>query len=161
MEVPYKILEDLEEILKYQKNKKSTGWKWGWRIHPITNHKQFHNGIDLPAYVGTPIYCPYDAKVIKLWNDKLNGNALRLRHVFNKNIVETAYAHMYRFPRYIKYCKEDDILIKAGMIIGYVGGTGRATGSHLHFIMRLKKAYKLEKLWRRDINPLDLLENSC
>jgi len=157
------ILEDLHLILENQKRKANlgiTGWKWGWRTHPIHHTKSFHNGIDLPAETGMPIYAPYDCTVLRLWKDKLNGNALRLFHLNNNYIIETAYAHMHKMPKYLKYCWKENIVVKAGMVIGYVGSTGGSTGPHLHFITRLAKSYDSIAGRRRDIDPMPFLEDS-
>ena len=159
----FPIIKDLDAILYWQKDKEKrgvTGWKWGWRIHPIKKTKSWHNGIDLPALIGTPMYAPYDCLVIRLWKDSLNGNALKLFHPNNNYVVETAYAHMDHMPKYLKYCKKENILIKAGMLIGYIGDKGKTTGPHLHFVTRQSNAMQTADGLRRDIDPLSFLEDS-
>jgi murein DD-endopeptidase MepM/ murein hydrolase activator NlpD len=149
----YKILADLPDILAHQKDKGKkgiTGWKYGYRIHPIDNTRQFHNGIDLPANEGTPISCPFDGQVVMcMYNDELNGNALKINHAE----CSTAYAHMFAHgPGIIKGAK-----VKAGQVIGFVGTTGKSTGAHLHFVIRVVPDGKTEP---ESTDPLPWLESS-
>jgi murein DD-endopeptidase MepM/ murein hydrolase activator NlpD len=159
----YPILSTLESILDKKLATGSTaGWGWGWRIHPITRLRSWHNGVDLGAPIGTPIYAPWSGKVIEAWNDEktknLNGNAIRINHkeFAPGNIVETAYAHLDAFHVSIK----NGAFVKQGQIIGYVGNTGQSTGPHLHFIIKVNPPIIIEDNSRSDIDPLPHLLDS-
>ena len=115
---------------------------YGDRIHPILippTH-QFHNGLDLSAPEGTPLYSPWDGIVLQSMHDEkttenpngLNGNFIRIQHDPTKSegIAETAYAHL------ASRVAQKGQALKAGALIGYVGSTGRSTGNHLHFVTR-------------------------
>jgi lipoprotein NlpD len=86
-----------------------------------------HDGIDIPAPKGTPIKAADSGSVV--FSDKMRGygNLILLRH---KDDFFTAYAHNDRN----KAKKGENV--KKGQVIGTVGRTGRATGSHLHFEIR-------------------------
>ena len=89
-----------------------------------------HQGVDLGAGYGTPIYAAFDGIVRAALPPKLTGgygNVVVLRHA---NGLETYYGHL----SYYIVAAED--MVKAGEIIGYCGATGRATGPHLHFETR-------------------------
>jgi len=111
---------------------------YGDRIHPILippTH-QFHNGLDLSAPNGTPVYAPWAGNVMQSSDDSagdnLNGNFIRLQHdpAKSEGIAETAYAHL------ASRVVQKGQTVKAGDLIGYVGSTGRSTGNHLHFCTR-------------------------
>ncbi len=109
-----------------KKYKKITD-KFGYRIHPITKKRQFHAGIDFSAAIGTPIYATADGVVEYAKGKGTYGNYLLIDHPFG---FKTAYGHLSGFA-----VKKGDYISK-GDIIGYVGNTGRSTGSHLHFEIR-------------------------
>ncbi len=109
-----------------KKYKKMTD-KFGYRIHPITKKRQFHAGIDFSAPTGTPIYATADGVVEYAKGKGTYGNYLLIDHPFG---FKTAYGHLSRFA-----VKKGDYISK-GDLIGYVGNTGRSTGSHLHFEIR-------------------------
>lgn len=99
--------------------------KYGERIHPITGEKQFHNGIDLRASLGTPIYASFDGIVTKVFYNNIGGNQVLIKKS-NQNIV-FGYAHLDEV--FVAENKQ----IRKGEIIGTVGNTGRSTAPHLHF----------------------------
>lgn len=87
-----------------------------------------HDGIDFSANEGTPIYAADNGTVIySQFNDGGYGNLIKIDHA---NGYITYYAHCSKLV-----AKEGDIVAK-GDLIGYVGNTGRSTGSHLHFEVR-------------------------
>ena len=164
----YPPLSSLASILAYQKSKSpkydsSIGyyfsWKYGWRINPAIDPptRLFHNGVDLPATTGTPIYAPFDGKVIKKFTDDTSGNALRISHYDPDypEVRETAYAHLSSFASGI----EVGSVVKQGDVIGYVGSTGRSTGAHLHFIIRTD-SHLVDGVSRTEVDPLPYLETS-
>lgn len=102
---------------------------FGYRRHPVLGGLRLHQGIDYAAPSGTPIRAAADGTVANAGTESGYGNVVRLRH---NNRYETVYAHMSRFGNY-----RSGQTVKAGDIIGYVGSTGRSTGAHLHFEVRV------------------------
>ena len=103
--------------------------KFGWRIHPITKQKQFHQGIDMGANSGSPIYAPADGKVTFVGARGGYGNCVMLDNGLLDNISLTSlFGHMQTWA-----VKVGQQVYKGQTIIGYVGSTGRSTGPHLHF----------------------------
>ena len=102
---------------------------FGPRIHPITRRPSNHSGIDIPAPKNTPILASRGGVVITSgWNNGGYGNYVILSH---GDGTSTLYAHMNS-----RGCKEGDVVVQ-GQTIGYVGTTGRSTGNHLHFEVRI------------------------
>lgn len=92
---------------------------------------KFHNGMDIAAPLGTPIYAAEDGKVIKIDNqDKYCPKGAYGRYIVigHTNNLTTLYAHLSLVDQAITEGKE----VKRGELIGYVGRTGYATGPHLH-----------------------------
>lgn len=102
---------------------------FGYRIHPILNRRIKHHGMDLRGRTGTPIYAVADGRVIKAANIRDGyGNDVRIRH---ENGMITQYAHCSRI------LVRKGQWVKKGKIIARVGSTGRSTGPHLHFGVKL------------------------
>lgn len=104
---------------------------YGMRVHPITGRVARHNGIDIPAPRGTPIYATADGIVGRAQWLGGYGNYVEISH---GNSIETRYGHMTRFT------VNPGQRVKRGDVIGYVGSTGRSTGNHLHYEVRIDKA---------------------
>ncbi len=107
------------------------GWftsGFGRRTSPFTNRKEFHSGIDIVARRGTPIIAPADGLVIKAARDPGYGNLLEIRHM--QGIV-TRFAHT------MKILVRPGSRVKRGDVVAKVGSTGRSTGPHLHYEVRL------------------------
>lgn len=103
--------------------------EFGKRKNPFSGKMRNHNGIDLAAAEGTPVYAVKDGAVaFCIENDSEFGNYLILQHDSGK--TTSVYAHLQR------YCVEQYQNVKKGEIIGYVGHSGMATGDHLHFEIR-------------------------
>lgn len=109
----------------------------GGRIHPVTGKPGNHAGIDIPAPSGTNIYAAKSGVVIHAakgtgssWS---YGNYVIVSH---SDGTSTLYAHMSRIG-----CKQGQT-VKQGDVIGYVGTTGRSTGNHLHFEVRVGSTRK-------------------
>ncbi|POZ60423.1 M23 family metallopeptidase [Chromobacterium alticapitis] len=103
---------------------------FGLRKHPILRTLRMHTGIDYAASAGTPISAPADGVVVKAARESGYGNVAMIKH--NAKLT-TLYAHMRAFGKGVK----PGLKVKAGDIIGYVGSTGRSTGAHLHFEVRI------------------------
>ena len=97
---------------------------YGYRLHPITGKRSFHNGIDLSNKKGTPIYATADGEVISVGRKRKLGKYVKIKHSFG---FVTVYGHMSKY-----IVKKGDKLNK-GTIIGEMGSTGESTGSHLHY----------------------------
>jgi murein DD-endopeptidase MepM/ murein hydrolase activator NlpD len=107
------------------------GWLsagFGWRIDPFTGQKSFHEGLDLASEPGTPIMAAASGKVIFADVQAQYGKMIEIDH---GNGLVTRYAHCSML-----LVKEGDLVVR-GQRIGAVGSTGRATGPHLHFEVRL------------------------
>lgn len=97
---------------------------YGWRIHPITGQRRFHEGLDIAANHGNPVYAYTDGRVVEAgWNGGY-GNCILIDH---GNGLKTRYAHLSRIN--VKVGQK----VKTGQRIGAVGSTGNSTGPHLHF----------------------------
>lgn len=105
---------------------------FGHRIHPVTGKPGNHTGIDIPAPKGTSIYAARGGVVttskMGSGSDWSYGNYVVINH---GDGTSTLYAHMNS-----RAVKEGDV-VKQGQCIGYVGTTGRSTGYHLHFEVRV------------------------
>jgi len=118
------------------------GWLssyYGTRKDPFTNDKDFHPGLDISADYGQPVVATGDATVSAAGPNGAYGNMVMLDHGFG---IVTKYGHLSRIA------VADGQQVKRGDVIGYVGSTGRSTGSHLHY-----------EIWMngRLTNPMTLL----
>lgn len=101
---------------------------YGWRIDPFNGHKAFHEGLDFPADTGTPILAAADGIVIAAEQTPDYGNIVKIQHGSG---LETRYAHASKI-----LVRVGDRVIK-GQQVALVGNTGRSTGPHLHYEIRL------------------------
>lgn len=97
--------------------------EYGNRPHPVYGDKRFHDGIDLPAPEGTPVFAVQDGRVTWDWYRAGYGLCVELNH----GASETIYAHLSAIATKI------GTQVQEGDVIGYVGSTGLSTGPHLHF----------------------------
>jgi murein DD-endopeptidase MepM/ murein hydrolase activator NlpD len=104
---------------------------FGWRIDPITGQLAMHEGIDFIAEMGTPIHAAAAGIVVTAERHPAYGNMVDIDH---GGELVTRYAHASRL------LVKPGQLVKRGEKIAEVGSTGRSTGSHLHFEVRLKGA---------------------
>ncbi len=100
------------------------------RWHPIHRRYRAHHGIDYAGPKGTPIKAAYDGKVIFMGNKGGYGKTIIIRH---KGGYKTLYAHLSKFRNSVRSSN-----VKKGKVIGYMGSTGKSTGSHLHFGISLR-----------------------
>lgn len=101
---------------------------FGMRNHPIMGGRRKHQGVDLAAPTGTPVYATADGMVGKAEWFSSYGHYVEIDHGAD---LETRYAHMSRLA------VAAGERVKKGEIIGYVGSTGRSTGPHLHYEVRV------------------------
>lgn len=101
---------------------------YGMRVHPVLGGRRAHKGIDLAAATGTPIRASADGVVEKA--DWFGGYGLFVE-LDHGGAMETRYGHMSRVA------VAEGQQVRKGDIIGYVGTTGRSTGPHLHYEVRV------------------------
>lgn len=101
---------------------------FGSRRSPFTGRVQTHKGLDISARMGTPIHAPARGMVIAAGTDGAYGLSVDINHGGG---IATKYGHMS------KLAVKAGQTVERGDIIGYVGRTGRATGPHLHYEVRL------------------------
>jgi murein DD-endopeptidase MepM/ murein hydrolase activator NlpD len=101
---------------------------FGWRIDPFTGEAAMHEGVDFPADVGTPIKAAAAGIVIDVERHPEYGNLIEIDH---GNGITTRYAHASKV-----FVKTGE-LVRRGQKIAEVGTTGRSTGPHLHFEVRV------------------------
>ncbi len=112
---------------------------FGRRADPFTGGLDFHSGLDIAANRGTPIRATADGTIESAGYAGDYGNAVVVRHGFG---ISTRYGHMSRISA------RKGQKVRRGDVIGYVGSTGRATSTHLHYEILLNG---------QTINPLRLL----
>ena len=107
------------------------GWyssNFGVRIDPFSGESAFHEGIDFPAETGTPVLAAASGKVVYAGFHPQYGKMIEVDH--GSGLV-SRYAHASQVN-----VGEGDFVVR-GQRIGAVGSTGRSTGPHLHFEVRL------------------------
>ena len=107
-------------------NTESSGF--GWRDDPFRHDRRYHRGTDFRAHPGTPVLAAGDGVVVFAGRQSGYGNVIYVDHGGG---VVTRYAHLRRIET------KKNAPVTAGERIGQVGSTGRATGPHLHFEVRL------------------------
>ncbi len=106
---------------------------FGWRIHPILHRRMFHHGLDIANKKGTPIYATADGVVRTVKRLKNFGKFVSISHKYG---YQTNYGHLSRII--VKKGQK----VKRGQIIGYMGDTGRSTGTHLHYEVKRYNHYR-------------------
>ena len=101
---------------------------YGGRLDPFTQDADIHLGIDIVAAKGTPIKATADGVVRVASRQSEYGNLIVLEH---PNGFSTRYGHLFTFK------VMPGQTVHKNDVIGYVGMTGRATGPHLHYEVRL------------------------
>jgi murein DD-endopeptidase MepM/ murein hydrolase activator NlpD len=120
------------------------GWltsRFGTRVSPFTNQRQFHAGIDIAGERGTEVFAPAQGKVVFSGNRGPLGKSIIIDHGYG---IRTQYGH------------SDDLYVKTGervqrgQRIATLGNSGRSTGPHLHYVVEVKG---------KAVNPLDYIFN--
>ena len=139
-EIQKKDFETLSKKLEEQQNLLAStpairpiakGWissKFGYRVSPFTGRKEFHKGLDLATRQGDPIFATADGLVTFAGTKGLLGKTIVIDHGHG---MVTRYGHAY------KLLKKRGDRVKRGDIIALIGSTGRSTGSHVHYEVRL------------------------
>ncbi len=120
------LKEMLPNITPVSSAYRSSGY--GWRIDPIRGRKAFHEGLDFSAVRGASIYAAGDGIVTTSERTHNYGNLVKVNHGSG---LETRYAHASKL-----LVKKGERVVK-GQVIALVGSTGRSTGPHLHYEIRL------------------------
>lgn len=102
--------------------------RFGKRKHPITGKLSFHNGVDIACPIGTPIVAPENCLVTESWDHPLGGKCLAL---LSSDGTRYGFAHLHR--RLVR----KDQTVPEGQPIALSGNTGRTTGPHLHFTVKI------------------------
>ena len=134
------------EALAQQNNVNMTSGDWYWplpgrykisslfgnRADPFTGKRDNHTGTDIPAPSGTPIYAAKTG-VVTTVNKNQNASSYGYYCIISHgNGYATLYAHQKQVP-----IVQEGQTVQKGQVIGYVGTTGRSTGNHLHFELRV------------------------
>ncbi len=101
---------------------------YGWRTDPFTGEMAMHEGVDFPSPVGTPIRAAAAGIVVSSGRHPDYGNMVEIDH---GNDLTTRYAHAS------KILVKVGQFVKRGQVVAEVGDTGRSTGPHLHFEVRV------------------------
>jgi murein DD-endopeptidase MepM/ murein hydrolase activator NlpD len=104
---------------------------FGQRADPFDGSRRMHQGIDIPGPLGTPIYATADGVVERAERSGGYGNLVQINH---GNGLETRYGHLS------KLIAQPNERVRRGQLIGLMGSTGRSTGSHLHYEVRIAGA---------------------
>jgi murein DD-endopeptidase MepM/ murein hydrolase activator NlpD len=107
------------------------GWKtsgFGYRHSPFTGRKELHKGLDIAAPKGSPIIAPADGRVTYAARNGSYGYMVTIKHGYG---IATRYGHLS------KILKKKGEKVQRGEVIALVGNTGRSTGPHLHYEVRL------------------------
>jgi murein DD-endopeptidase MepM/ murein hydrolase activator NlpD len=98
----------------------------GFRPYPGPHALFMHEGVDLAAPTGTPVYAASDGVVVGAGPNAGYGNWIRIDHLRK---FSTVYGHLSEFAPGV----QEGLHVNRGELIGFVGSTGRSTGPHLHF----------------------------
>lgn len=118
------------------------GWlssTFGSRQDPVNGGADFHPGLDISADYGTPVKATADGTIESAGWAGDYGNMVLVKHGYG---METKYGHLSRIV------VSNSQTVHRGQVIGYVGATGRTTGSHLHYEILLNGGR---------VNPMNLL----
>ena len=101
--------------------------EFGWRTHPFTNKREFHQGLDIKTRAGLPVIAAANGVVAQIEQNGYLGKTVEIDHAASQ--LKTLYAHLDSYADGLKRGQD----VTRGQIIGYVGNTGRSTGPHLHY----------------------------
>jgi murein DD-endopeptidase MepM/ murein hydrolase activator NlpD len=132
-------LSELEKLLQSKKDMLAHtpsvwpvhGWVtsgFGFRTNPFTGLTQMHEGLDIANRIGTPVIAPADGIVSDTGKDSAYGNFIVISHGFGINS---------RFLHLSKILVRPGQRVKRGDKIAEVGTTGKSTGPHLHYEVRV------------------------
>jgi len=114
---------------------------FGMRTSSFSGRAEFHKGLDIRAHPGTPIAAPGKGTVTFARGDGAYGLSVEIQH---SRAITTKYGHLQRIA------VREGQQVKRGDIIGFVGSTGRTTGPHLHYVVKLNGVH---------VNPMRYILN--
>lgn len=122
---------------------------YGRRIDPFGLETNFHTGIDFAGGVGAPIYATADGVVASAADEGTTGlgKNVRLEHKFG---IVTVYAHLNDIS------VRKDQKVRRGDLLGFVGTTGRSTGPHLHYEVRVR-SLESDNYYELTYNPMPFI----
>lgn len=128
----WESLSERQSLLNSTPNMKpAKGWitsRFGYRVSPFSGKTALHAGLDIAAAPGSPVYAPADGVVVYASYDESYGKLITLDYGYG---VTTRFGHL------------SQIYVQAGQrvskwdVVGAVGNTGRSTGPHLHYEVRI------------------------
>ncbi|UYL10206.1 M23 family metallopeptidase [Bdellovibrio sp. SKB1291214] len=128
----WESLSERQSLLNATPNMKpAKGWitsRFGYRTSPFTGKTTLHAGLDIAAAPGSPIYAPADGVVIFASYDEGYGKLVSIDHGFG---VTTRFGHMSQI--YVQVGQR----VSKWDVVGAVGNTGRSTGPHCHYEVRI------------------------
>ena len=147
--------KNIKELFNYLKKKSiklsctpsimpAEGWissPFGYRRDPFTGRRRFHEGIDISNRAGTPVIAPADGIVVFTGREGGYGNLIVISHGYG---ISTRYGHLKKI--FVKPGQK----VQRGDIIGEIGNTGRSTGPHLHYEVRI---------YGKPVNPINYILN--
>jgi murein DD-endopeptidase MepM/ murein hydrolase activator NlpD len=138
MDALQRWLQGIPQVIPAAAQYISSGF--GYRSDPFDGDAAFHAGLDFKAPFGAPVFAAAWGRVAFVGQRNGYGNVVEINH---GNGLLTRYAHMSAFRTRVGQP------VRAGEVIGAVGSTGRSTGPHLHFEVRLNG---------QPVNPRPFLE---
>ena len=120
------------------------GWLtsgFGYRSSPFTGQREFHQGLDIATRFGMPIHAPADGVVTYAGRKGGLGNVV---------VIEHGFGYSTRLGHISKLLVDAGARVKRNQILAYVGNTGRSTGPHLHYEVRINGV---------PVNPFDYILN--
>jgi murein DD-endopeptidase MepM/ murein hydrolase activator NlpD len=114
---------------------------FGVRTDPFRGNAAMHPGVDIPGAIGTPVYATADGFVARAERTGGYGNMVEINHGRG---IATRYGHLS------KILIPANVRVTRGQLIGLMGSTGRSTGSHLHYEVRIDG---------QAVNPMPFLQN--
>lgn len=127
-----RLLQTKKEILTHTPSIwPAHGWVtsgFGFRTNPFTGLTQMHEGIDISNQIGTPVVAPANGVVSDIQNDFVHGKLIVLSHGFG---MTTRYSHLGKI--FVRVGQK----VKRGEKIAEIGMSGKTTGPHLHYEVRL------------------------
>ncbi len=101
--------------------------KFGYRTHPITGKRSFHNGVDIALVMGSPIKAPEAGKVTEVWDHSRGGLCLAMLGSSGRRY---GCAHLSAQLRKVgEFVNQGDVIARSG-------NSGASTGPHLHFTVK-------------------------
>ena len=116
------------------------------QVTSILKMRRRHKGVDFKAPVGTKIYLPWRARVLRInWNLRFNGKSIKVRFLHGKHL-HGIFLHLHKIMPVVR----KGAVLRANTVIAEVGNTGHSTAAHLHYQLqnRHKKIYDPFKVHR-------------